>query len=77
MLETGNTDGFFSHPLAGIIFRERMLLLGDLTEDFPPEASRYRVKEVLGKDVLLPFDSTARSAVGALLPCVYLPKEGT
>jgi hypothetical protein len=45
--------------------RERLLLLGDLTDDFPPEAGRYLVKEVLGRDVLLPLESTARSAVGA------------
>lgn len=43
---------------------------------FRPEASRYLVKEVLGKDVLLAFDSTMRSALGALLAYVYLPKEG-
>ena len=76
-LEAGTLEVSIPHPPAGITSRERVLLLGDLTDPFPAEASRYLVKEVLGKDVLLAFDSTMRSALGALLAYVYLPKEGT
>jgi Staphylococcal nuclease homologue len=76
-LAAGALEISFSHPPAGINARESVLLLGDMRAGFPEAASRYILQSVLGKDVLLAFDSTLRSATGALLAYVYLREDGS
>ena len=76
-LEAGSLEMYFPRPPAGMRVRERVQLLGVLTADFPAPASRYLLRTVVGRNVLLAFDSIARSASGALLAYVYLPEDGT
>jgi hypothetical protein len=76
-LEPGSLEVYFPRPPRGIKARERVVLLGDRAEDFSAEASYYILKAILGKDVLLAFDSVIRSASGALLAYLYLPLDGT
>jgi Staphylococcal nuclease homologue len=75
-LAAGALEIVFPHPPKGINGRESVALLGDMTAGFPQAASRYILQRVLGKDVLLAFDSKLRSASGALLAYVYLPEDG-
>jgi hypothetical protein len=76
-LEPGAVEVSFPRPPQGIKAQERVVLLGDRINPFPARASRYILTEVLGKDVLLAFDSTMRNASGALRAYLYLPEDGT
>ncbi len=76
-LDAGALEVSFPRPPAGIKVRERVQLLGILAADFPAQASRYLVRAVIGRNVLLAFDGVERSASGALLAYVYLPEDGT
>ncbi|MGA2764267.1 MAG: thermonuclease family protein [Spirochaetia bacterium] len=76
-LEPGALEVYFPNPPAGINQREKVFLLGDQTDNFPGEGSRFLINAVLGHDVLLAFDAVSRSASGTLLAYVYLPSDGT
>jgi len=76
-LEPGTLEVSFPHPPMGISPRERVSLLGDFGAGFSAGASKYILEAVLGKNVLLAFDSAARDASGALLAYVYLPEDGS
>ena len=73
-LQAGTLEVSIPHPPAGITSRERVLLLGDLTDPFPAEASRYLVKEVPGKGRPpgFRFNDAERTRRA---PCVRLPAE--
>jgi len=77
LLSPGTVEVFFPHPPQGIAERERVVLLGDRIDAFPEGASRYMLRNVVGKDVLLAFDSTLRSPSGSLFAYIYLPEDGT
>jgi len=76
-LEAGALEVYFPRPPQGINTRERVELLGDRIDSFPAEASRYILRNVLGKDVLLAFDSVIRNASGNLTAYLYMPGDGT
>jgi endonuclease YncB( thermonuclease family) len=76
-LEAGTLEVRVPNPGGGIKVQERVIFLGDNKKDFSAQASRYIQKHVLGKDVLLAFDSLSRSADGSLPAYIYLPDDGT
>ncbi len=77
-LEPGVLDVFLPRPPAGLRQRERIVLIGNLGgRDFPAAGSDFLSSQVLGKDVLLAFDSVLRDPSGRLACYVYLPEDGT
>ncbi len=71
-LQPGLLEVYFPQPAEGIGQRERVQPLGDQIDGFAGAASGYVIETVLGKDVLLAFDSSMRSPSGALLAYIYL-----
>lgn len=77
-LEPGVLDVFLPRPPAGLRPRERIVLIGNTRgKDFPAAGSGSLRSQVLGKDVLLAFDSVLRDSLGRLAAYVYLPEDGT
>ena len=76
-LEAGTLEVRFSNPPSGFPLRERVVLLGDSRDDFSAQGSGYIQKYVLGKEILLAFDSVTMSADGSFPVYVYLAGDGT
>ncbi|HVO38832.1 MAG TPA: thermonuclease family protein [Spirochaetia bacterium] len=77
-LEPGVLDVSLPHPPAGLQQRERVVLIGNSRgKDFPAAGSNSLRLQVLGKDILLAFDSVLRDSSGRLACYVYLPEDGT
>jgi endonuclease YncB( thermonuclease family) len=77
-LEPGVLDVLLSRPPAGLRKRERIVLIGNAGgKDFAAAGSDSLRSQVLGKDVLLAFDSVLRDSSGRLACYVYLPEDGT
>ena len=77
-LEPGTLDVFVARPPEGIRQRERITFIGNqLSAGLPRAASEYLMSQLLGRDVLLAFDSVMRDGSGRLLCYVYLPDDGT
>jgi len=77
-LEPGVLDVFLARPPDGLHQRERIVLIGDAAGgDVPAAGSMSLRSQVLGRDVLLAFDSVLRDPAGRLYCYVYLPDDGT
>ncbi|HUI71176.1 MAG TPA: thermonuclease family protein [Spirochaetia bacterium] len=76
-VQPGALEVYLPEPPRGFSQRERVVPLGDAIDDFSSLGSQYFIDAVLGKNILLAFDSTTRDPSGALLAYIYLPRDGT